>query len=85
MQEPERQDSEESPSKVPQVKKEDTVGFATNKAETVDSLQETNANPQQTDITNNAKDLASNIEAQKDHMDDGGEVLVVGEEDTVIY
>lgn len=60
----------------------ETVGLSTNQTEP--PLDDGDTNAQDT-VTNDAFGNAGDDEALKDHGDDGGEDVVEGEEDTVIY
>lgn len=63
----------------------ETVGPVTNHSEPVDSPRETQANPQLNVPSDVGKDTSVLCEEPKEHPDDGGEILVEGYEDTVIY
>lgn len=63
------------------------VGQVTNRKVHVDEFEVSDANVQAVSKTENGDDLsnAHNILVQEDHMDNGGDIIVEGEEDTVIY
>jgi len=65
----------------------ETVGSATNLEERSGSElhNDTNPGPKSPDMSNTAQKAIESSEAQKDHGDDAGEIVLEGEEDTVIY
>ena len=71
----------------------DTVGEATNNKGSPKPLQESHANDQSPDTIKNTLDDSAKNKGQsldvakpsKEHVDDGGDVVVEGDEDTVIY
>jgi len=69
--------------------KEETVGDAANEPENPDHLAKTNANVEPLSNTNEAEEAVVETEASKDisheFLDDGGDQVMEGEEETVIY
>lgn len=65
----------------------ETVGSATNLEEHSSSEihNDTNIDPKSPDASNIAPKAVESVEALKDHGDDAGEIVLEGEEDTVIY
>ncbi|MCJ1247998.1 hypothetical protein MMC30_005213 [Trapelia coarctata] len=63
----------------------ETVGQVTNAEGPNDPLQDSNANHLSTLPVEHTVESSATSDVSKDHVDDGGEVLMEGEEDTVIY
>ena len=65
----------------------ETVGSATNKDEQLSSEMhnDTNPDPKSSEMSNKPPKAVEPTEALKDHGDDAGEIVLEGEEDTVIY
>ncbi|MCJ1417485.1 hypothetical protein MMC32_003829 [Xylographa parallela] len=65
--------------------KPETVGQLTNDEELIESSSFSNTNAQPVIENEKTVDTSATSERSKDHVDDGGDVVVEGEEDTVIY
>ncbi|MCJ1385734.1 hypothetical protein MMC17_008857 [Xylographa soralifera] len=65
--------------------KPETVGQLTNDEELIESSSVSNTNAQPIIKSVRTVDTSTTSELPKDHVDDGGDVVVEGEEDTVIY
>ncbi|MCJ1438644.1 hypothetical protein MMC27_008034 [Xylographa pallens] len=65
--------------------KPETVGQLTNDEELIESSSVSNTNAQPVIESEKTVDTSTTSERSKDHVDDGGDVVVEGEEDTVIY
>ena len=64
----------------------ETVGQLTNDEELIDSPSISNTNDTQPVVENEKTlDISITSELPKDHVDDGGDIMVEGDEDTVIY
>lgn len=63
----------------------ETVGQVTNAEGPGNPLRDSNANHLSTHLVEDAVEPLATPNEPKDHVDDGGEVVVEGEEDTVIY
>ena len=63
----------------------ETVGSVANQAEPVDSLQRLHANSKSPSTINVTEAATISHDPLKEHADDGGEVVLEADEDTVIY
>ena len=61
------------------------MGPATNQTESDDPLPKPNANANSTPTANESDVPLSDHDISKDNADDGGEVILEADEDTVIY
>jgi len=65
--------------------KPETVGQVTNDEEPIEPSSVSIANAQPVVASEKTVETSTAFEVPKDHVDDGGDVVVEGEEDTVIY
>ena len=63
----------------------ETVGPVANQAELVDPLTSPHANSKSPSAVNMIETTTNSHDTSKDHADDGGEVVLEADEDTVIY